>query len=60
VLSCRRAAVICVVASVQCRQALTPDAFTSALEQGAAFDGNAAADWALQIREHARTGVFRR
>jgi hypothetical protein len=33
----------------QCRDALTPEAFTRAWNVGAARDANAAADWALQL-----------
>ena len=36
-------------AQAQCRNALTPDAFARAWDEGEALDVNAAADWALQI-----------
>ena len=41
-------------AEARCREALTPEAFTAAWEQGAALDTDAAAEWALQTWE--RTG----
>ena len=35
----------------QCREALTPEAFAAAWEQGAALDADAASDWALPAWE---------
>ena len=40
-------------AESQCRETLTPEAFATAWEQGAALGANAAADWALEVWEQA-------
>ena len=40
----------------QCRDALSPEEFAQAWNDGAALDADAAADLALRIWERARTG----